>query len=592
MRSRTVLLIGATLAVVVIAAVVAFGRWLRPGPLGSHHPRTAIAVLPLDNLSAGGPQAYFAAGLHDELLTQLAKVAALSVRPRTSVMGYAGTSKTVREIADQLAVGTIVEGSVQVVGNRLAVNVQLIDPDSVTEASPWAGRLDRPLDDDFAVQSEIARRIAAAVGVTLSRAEAGAIAAPPTANAEAYRLYLQGRAYFVRPGDLRPNLDSAQQRYERALVLDPRFALAHAALSEVHGRMYRWSYDPSPARAARQRAEAETALRLAPGLPQAHLAMGMTHLFAHNGARSDLQQAVKEVQVAAEGMPGSAEVWWVAGSLYQSLGDWHAWQSAFERATALDPRNVDLILQLGGNSLWLQHRYEEAAAAINRALAIAPTGAWLKVAKAQLYVVWQGQLDTLRAVLEHGPEDYGLEGTALGWRLRLELWERRPDVLLALGPEPKWVIFESEEAYEPALLYAAWAHQVGGDSAAALGAFRGALGQLDSAARRLPDDWRLHASRGLALAGLGRRAEAKHEADWLRGSAGGLGVPWAASRRTSAALILAQARFTDAALVEIEALLAGPSWIVSVPMLRLDPRWDPIRNDPRFQALLGKYGGR
>lgn len=591
MHSRTVrILIGAVGAVVVLAAVVAVVRWRRPAAPRARRPRTSIAVLPLANLSADPSQAYLAPALHDALLTQLEKVAALSVRPGAAVTGYAEAAKTIPEIADELTVGMIVEGSVQVVGNRLRLNVQLTDP--ATETHLVVEQSDRTLDDAFAVQSEIVQRIAKAVGVTLTQAEAAAIAAAPTANAQAYRLYLQGRVLASRPDHLRPNVQSAQQLYERALALDPGFALAHAALSEVHGFMHSYDYDSSQARAAQQREEAETALRLAPGLPQAHFALGMAYALAHAGALSDLRRARREFEAAAEGMPGSADVWEVVGSLYQSLGDWHDWQPAYEKAMALDPRNVDLILHLGGNSFWLQHRYAEAVAAINRGLALAPRRVWLKVAKAQIYVIWQGQLDTLRAVLEHGPADYGEAGTALAWRVQLKLWERSPDVLLALGPEPQRVIFEAQEAYQPALLYAGWAHQLLGETGAAQFAFRRALEQLDSASGSHADDWRLHASRGLALAGMGQQAEAKREADWLRASALDLGVPWAASRRTSRALILAQAGFTDAALAEIEPLLAGPSWIVSVPMLRLDSRWDPIRKDPRFQALISKYAGR
>jgi len=591
MHSRTVrIVVGAVAAVVVIAGVATVVMWRQPAAPRPRLPRTSIAVMPLANLSSDPSQAYLAPALHDALLTQITKVAALSVRPRAAVMGYAQAGGTLPEIADALAVGTIVEGSVQVVGNRLRVNVQLIDP--ATDSQVVVARTDRNLDDAFAVQSEIVQRIAKAVGVTLTPAESGAIAAAPTANAQAYRLYLQGRVLALRPDHLRPTVQSAQQLYERALTLDPGFALAHAALSEVHGLMYSYDYDSSQSRAASQREEAGTALRLAPGLPQAHFAMGMAYAMVHNGALNDLRQARKDFEAAAEGLPGSADVWEAVGSLYQSLGDWRAWQPAYEKATALDPRNVDLILHLGGNSFWLQHRFAEAVAATDRALALDRRRIWLKIAKAQLYVIWQGQLDTMRAVLEHGPEDYGEKGTALGWRVRLKLWERSPDVLLALGPEPQRVIFESEEAYEPALLYAGWAHQLLGETGAAQFAFRRALDQLDSASRGHSDDWRFHASRGLALAGMGQRPEAMREADWLRASALDLGAPWAASRRTSRALILAQAGLTDPALAEIESLLAGSSWIVSVPMLRLDSRWDPIRHDPRFQALLSKYAGR
>jgi serine/threonine-protein kinase len=570
-------------AVIVIAGAVAVGRWLQTGSTASRHPRTAIAVLPLDNLSAQGPHGYFAGGLHDELITQLAKVAALKVIGRTSALTYAGSAKRLNEIGDELAVGSIVEGSVQVVGNQLRVNVQLIDP--VTEAHLWAEHYDRTLDDAFAVQSEIAQRIVEAVGATMTRVEAGAIAAAPTANAEAYRLYLQGLEYFSRPGYERPNLEIAQHLLERALALDSGFALAHAALSGTHNSMYILMYDPRPSRAAAMRTEAETALRLAPDLPQAHRAMGLVY----SNILDDPRGALREFRRAADRMPGSAALWGELGFQHQILGEWAEWESAYVRATALDPRDVNVIFDLGGNSLWLQHRYEDAVAAVNRALDLAPDVAYPQVAKGFIYFLWQGRLDTLRAVLERGPESYGPAGSALWWRVQLALWERRPDALLALVPEPRQVIFEPQDWYEPALLYTGWAHQLRGDSTAARSAFAGALVQLDSALRGLPGDWRLHASRGLALAGLGRRAEAMREADWLQASAMYARGTWGSGPKTARARIFAQAHLADEAVAELEPLFDGPSWWVSGPMLQRDPRWDPIRNDSRFRALLMRY---
>ena len=582
-RRRAVRFAAAAVVLVVIAGAVAVSRWPRPGG----HPRTAIAVLPFDNLSAEGPSSYFAGGLHDELLTQLAKAAALSVRARTSVTSYARTTKPLKQVSDELSVGSIVQGSVQVVGNRLRVIVQLIDP--VSESHVWAETYDRTLDDAFAVQSEIAQRIVAAVGATLTRAEAVAVATAPTANAEAYRLYLQGEQYFYRPGDERRNYEAAQQLYERALVLDPDFALAHAALSYTHGMMYQYRYDPRPERAARQRSEAETALRLAPALPQAHIAMGVAmYVGATDPSTTTLRRALREFLLAAEGMPGYGEVWFWIGSSYSDLGDLDGFQSAYDRAVALDPRNVPAFSQLGYEN-WQWHRYAEAVAAFDRALALAPDMALAKYARAMVFVQWRGQLDTLRAVLEHGPEDYGVT-SALRARVRLALWERRPDALLAVLPEPQRVIFASQEAYEPGLLWVAWAHQLRGDSAAARRAFGGALGQLDSALRVLPGDGRARVSRGLALAGLGRRAEAQRIAEemreWSQKVPAGAGISGELRAR-----ILAQAGFTDAALLILEQSMAGVKSYLSGPMLRLDPRWDPIRRDPRFQALIRRYGG-
>ena len=587
-RRRAVRLAAAAAIVVVVIAALWVGRRLGSGTSGSHRPRTAIAVLPLENLSLAGPHGYFAGGLQGELITQLTKVAALSVISRTSVMGYAGTTKPVRQIGAELGVGSVVEGSVQVEGKRLRVNVQLIDASS--DRPIWADRYDRTLDDAFAVQSEIAQAIVGAVGATLTRAETGAIATPPTANAEAYRLYLQGEEYRRRPCCARQDYDSAQRLLERALVLDPNFALAHAALSQVHGQWYWQKWDPNPERAARQRAEAETALRLAPGMPQAHLAMGVAIDFAHNYALADMPQALKEFQIAAEGMPGSGEVWFWVGDAYWSVGDWNGWQSAYDRSARLDPRNAEWFQQAMFGFV-AQHRYRDAVAALNRSLVLAPDPGW-EVAKGQVYVMWQGQFDTLRAVVARFPADYAKTTEALSCRVWLALMQRSPGALLALLPQPQRVIFELQGQYEPALLYVAWAQRLRGDTAAAQLAFRGALRQIDSAARRLADDWRIHASRGLVLAGLGEQVAAQREADWFQREAIGSAPQRAVYYRESRALILAQARLTAAAVTEIEQLLAGPSFNVSGPMLRLDPRWDPIRHDPRFQALLSKYVGR
>jgi serine/threonine-protein kinase len=361
-----VLLGGALVAVLVAVGV---GLWmLRPGSeppapgVGPAHARSAIAVLPFDNLSAEGPHAFFARGLHDELLTQLAKVAALKVISRTSVMGYQSTPKQLKTIASELGVGSVVEGSVQVVGERLRVNVQLID--ATTDEHLWAESYDRTLNDAFAIQSEVAQAIVVAVGATLTSTEQRAVTATPTANAEAYQLYLQGRVYETRPGVLESNLEIAQQFYERALALDPKFALAHAALSVVHGRTYFLRYDPSPSRTAAARAEAMEALRLEPDLPRAHFAMGMSH---YQGRR-EYQQALDEFAIAIKGLPNDAELWQLTGVVNRRLGNWDRVIPAFERAVQLDPRRADLFTVLPGRTYTFMRRYPEAVRAFEQAL--------------------------------------------------------------------------------------------------------------------------------------------------------------------------------------------------------------------------------
>ena len=581
----------ARLAVIAVAGMVTVGGailMLRPSPKAPGYARTAIAVLPFQNLSAQGPHAYFAGGLHDELLTQLSKVAALKVISRTSVMGYESTKTPLRQIASELGVGSVVEGSVQIEGSRLRVNVQLID--AATDAPVWAERYDRTLDDAFAIQSDVAQQIVAAVGAALSDAEQQRLAAVPTANAEAYRLYLQGREYLIRPGFLRRNEEIAQQLFETALARDPGFALAHAALSEVHGRMFWFRYDPSPARAARQRAEAEAALRLAPELPQAHVAMGLAHFWG----RRDYRRALEEFRVALKGLPNDARVWQLIGTVHRRLGNWDEVLAAFEKATQLNPRDAQLFFGFGGYTYQLMHRYADAVRAYNRALSIAPDLYDAALAKGWTYVRWQGQLDTLRAALSQVPTaaELGPRGTRAALYVQLLHWERNADSLLQVLTMARAPVFEGQDFLLPSSLYAAWAHRLHGDRPAARAAFDSARVLLDSVLRELPDDWRVHAARGLALAGLGRRDETLQETRWLQQSVvyreDALQGPQVAEDR---ARILAQAGEVEAALDEIERLLAGPSWL-SVHTLRLDPLWDPIRDHPRVKALLAKYAER
>jgi serine/threonine-protein kinase len=584
------------LALFGVAGVVAVGGallMLRPGrgreapaPAGPVHERTAIAVLPFQNLTAEGPHAYFAGGLHDELLTQLSKVAALTVISRTSVMGYEGTRTPLRQIASELGVGSVVEASVQVVGGRLRVNVQLID--AATDAHLWAERYDRTLNDAFAIQSDVAQQIVAAVGAALSDSEQQRLTAAPTANPEAYRLYLQGREYWTRPGFVGQNYEIAQQLFEQALTLDSSFALARAALSQVHGRLYSLRLDPSPARFARQREEAEAALRLAPSLPQAHLAMAGVY-----NANHDLQPAVKELAIALKGLPADAELWLLAGAVQGRLGNWSEAIVAYNGAAQLDPRNATLFYALGTSFTWTR-RYPEAVRAYDRALSLAPDFHIAAVVRGWTYVHWEGQLDTLRLVLRRLPRDAPLEsyGTKVAHDVQLLYWQRQPDSLLHLLTTARAEAFDGQPFFWPKSLYAAWAHQLRGDRLQARAAFDSALALVDSVLRKLPDDWRVRAARGLALAGLGRSDEARREARWLEQSVvyrkDAFAGPLCAEAR---ARVLAQAGDADAALDQIDRLLAKPAFF-SIHSLRLDPLYDPIRNQPRFKALLAKYAER
>jgi len=562
--------------------------WLGRGAFGEAGPsfsRTAIAVLPLEDLSSEGAYSFFAAGLHDEILTQLYKVAALKPIGRSSVMSYRGANvPPLEQVARELGVGSVVEGSVQIVGTRLRVNVYLID--AATGDHLWSQSYDRTLDDAFAIQSDVAQQIVAAVGAALAPAEEQRLAEAPTVNAEAYTFYLRALEYSTRPGFVRQNLQSAEQLFASALNLDPDFALAHAAISEVHGFTHWMGYDVLPERVAQQRREAEAALRLAPGLPQAHKAMGLAYYHSRSW-----EDALREYEIARQGLPNDAElVYWIAW-VHRRLRKWDAVREGVVQAVVLNPRDPNLFFDLSGITLLLQHRYEEAVGAFDRAVSLAPDLYEPATFKGRAYVLWRGQTDTLRAVLRRVPADASMVtlGTVAAERLQMLRWERQPDSILVALSHGGLSVYEAQYIYLPNWLYAAWAYEMQGESLAARAAFDSALVVLDSVSTVPPSDWRIHTARGLALAGLGRREEAVREADWLRRSIiyredGYLGPIVAQDR----AHILAQAGESDAALSEIERLLSEPSFL-SVHTLRLDPLWDPIRENARFEALLRRH---
>jgi serine/threonine protein kinase/Flp pilus assembly protein TadD len=547
--------------------------------------RAAIAVLPFRNLNPDSSHAYFVSGLHDEILTQLHKIPQLKVIARSSVMGYSGPkTPPLKQIAGELGVGTIVDAGVQVVGNRARVNVQLMD--GATETPLWVEQYDRTLEDAFALQRDIAQQVVATVGVVLGDAERSALASVPSEKARAYLLYLQGKEFERRPERTQENLESAGRLYEQAIGLDSGFALAHAALAGIHAWMYIARYDMAPTRLARMRTEAETAVRLAPNSPDAHLAMGGA---LNVGPNTNPHAALKEWQLAARLAPNDPRVIGHLLSFYRQTGNWEEYEKLFKEIVELDPRNVDLLTDYGGETHARMGRFADAIHWFERVASITGDTVVLSLRKAFMYGIWKGDMRPLRTWMRG---EGGRIARRNGWiipQINFWLFERQPDSLLFVLKEGHQPVFQSAFVFEPAALWSAAAHELRGDLEAARAAYDSALAVADSGVRMYRDDFSVHVARGAALAGLGRRAEALDEVRKVRENFLFKDVWVREIMLAGIAQIHAKLGDANATVGALDEILSQRYAGLTIHVLRLDPAYDRIREHPRFRALLKKY---
>ena len=332
-------------------------------------PSKSIAVLPLENLSEEKENAYFADGIQDELLSNLAKIKDLKVISRTSVMQYkSGITRNLKEIAQQLGVSNVVEGSVRRSGNRIRVSVQLID--ALTDHHIWVQNYDRTLADSLALQGELATEIAAALGATLSPQEKARVEAKPTNNPAAYDAYLRARAFAAGSPFDKSTVENAIRSYQEAVKLDPAFALAWARLSCAQSDSYWLGHDPSPAQLAAAKDSPDHALALDPNLPETHLALGY---YRYYGQR-DFTGALEEFQQAEKGLPNNVDITNAIALIQRRLGHWDEAIDRFRRVVELDPRNTNAYNTLA-NTYNALRRFPEALATLDRVLAWEPTNA-------------------------------------------------------------------------------------------------------------------------------------------------------------------------------------------------------------------------
>jgi len=556
-----------------------------PNESSSAHNAKSIAVLPFENLSAEKENAYFVEGIQDEILTRLAKISALKVISRTSTMRYASKPDNLRQIAQQLGVVHILEGSVQREGGSIRVNVQLIEAQK--DSHLWAESYDRDIKNIFSVESEVAQNVADALRAKLLPEETARLASVPTKNSEAHDLFLKAE-YFanrITTANVKNPVEAVQRAadlYERAVAADPGFALAYARLSYLRSRAWWYNFDPSPESLAAAETAAHGALTLQPELGEAHLAMGVIHYWGHRNYES----ALAEFGLAQKSLPNSATVQAAISYVFRRQSRMDEAMRGLEKAAALDPRDNQLPREVASTLLYLR-RYTEAVAVFDRALAIVPDDYETQVDQVTALVL-KGDLESASRKLAAMPREGDVEGSASLVRWQLALAMHQPDQALAvLEHAPAWLLDTLAGSRQPISLLRAQALMQKGESGLARAAFLDAKKALEGLLGNPRVEADTQGYLALVYAGLGDKQAAL---DAGRRATTALPISRdvlvGACYLTQLAMAEAQVGEKDSVITHIEQLLAIPvGHALSVAALRLDPRWDAIRDDPRFQKL-------
>jgi TolB-like protein/DNA-binding winged helix-turn-helix (wHTH) protein/Tfp pilus assembly protein PilF len=539
-------------------------------------PEKSIAVLPFANLSADKENGFFTEGVQDDILTALAKFADLKVISRTSVASYvAGPHRNLREIGEELGVANVLEGSVRREGGKVRVTAQLIEMRTNTHL--WAETYDRDLADVFAIQSDIAQRIATALEAKLAPEEKAQLDARPTTNSEAYVLYVTARGT--------ENYIEAEKIYMQAIALDPGFALAYAQASILNS----WSSVYDGTHKAKARSQAEEALRLSPALSEAHMALGLCLYWGEK----KYDAALKEFEVAAATSPNNAEVHGYIGGIYRRQGRWRESIASVERARSLDPRNHGIAFLAANNYLFMRD-WPAAAAGFNRALAIKPDFVLPKIGLAYLEVFRNGDPAAGRKILENipaGSENNGMVAVARWDLAMLERDYAAAEKILTESPlENFFPAGDGAKTY-----YQGRIARARGDMESAQHYFATVIPDTEKRVRDNPDLPARYAELGRLYAYMQRKEDAIRESRRaVELEPESQNAFHGASHAANLALVYALTGESDQAITLIERLLSTPGPVecsdypnnITLADLRLRWEWDALRNNPRFQKLI------
>jgi TolB-like protein len=577
-------------AVVVLAVIVAAAFWfyLRETS-GSPSSGKSIAVLPFEVFSDDKSAEFFADGIQDDILTSLAKIHDLRVISRTSVEKYRGHKKGVglRDIATELGVTNVLEGSVRGEGNQVAVNAQLID--AVQDRHLWANRYEATLNNSLAIQGQLAREIADALRATLTPEEKARVSQKPTSNPQAYDLYLQARHYEFRPDNFLQDYRTAEQLYTQAITLDPKFALAHAGLARTCARIYHF-YEPTETWAKRARNEAETAIRLNPSAGEGHHALGLCYYWF----KRDYDGALREFIIAKTLLPNDSQIPWHIAAIKRRQGRWQEAEAAYQEILALDPQNPNIVR----DSLYTYcdiRDWPNAEAMARRLIALTPDSF---NAKAQIGYVefWiHGATTRLKSEMATVPAGQDPDGAVTACRIDAALIDRdvaAAEQALRSSPLDTFSYFNAVDA--PRSYFAGVIALMHGDNVTAQKELSHARDFFAAAAADAPDAPERHAFLGLTCAFFGEKERAISEGkravelrpetqDALDGTI----------FKAVLALIYARTGENAHAIELIRYLLSIPgavdsaNYSITLNDLKHRWEWDPLRKDPEFQKLIG-----
>src|SRR5881396_3604361 len=576
-RRNIITLIAAGLAVSAVAGFFLFPR------ASGRNVEKSIAVLPFQSLSDEKENAYFADGMQDDILTNLSKISDLKVISRSSVMPYRGDAvRNAREIGKALGVGTLLEGSVRRIGNRVRVNVQLINANN--DEHIWAEDYDRDLTDVFAIQTDLARRIVSALQAKLSPNEKARLDRRPTQNPDAYLLFVQAHDYANRMDMFHDTSLKAEPLFEQAIKLDPNFAAAFAGLSMAESWAYH-SFDPIPARREKARLNAEEALRLQPDLPEAHLALGFSYYYGDR----DYQRALAEFEIAKRGLPNEAQAYMAIGAIQRRQGKWIESTENLEKAAALDPKNVGILCNVG-YSYMAQRNFEAADKIFDRAIVAEPQSLQAAGMKAAVAVQSTGDLSAVEKQFSSVPPEADPAGLITWIRVGILTLKRKfPEALQVVQQFRGETLATATTAPCPKALLEGTLYLYQGDKEKARIAYEHARAVAEKLVREAPQDPARHGQLGVVLAALGQKEEAinegKRAVELLPESQDAFDGPQGTA---ALAQIYAWTGEFDEAFRLLDHLLDVPNGL-TVPMLKLEPMWDPLRKDPRFQALIDKH---